>query len=94
MVLLVVLPLAEPLTEEPEGVEVVAAVSGVVVVVVDEVVLDGAGAAGVTTVVEDDGVVVFSTVVEEVEAGRSQPVAKAAVRARAAATGMSFMTSP
>ena len=50
--------------------------------------------SGEATVVEDDGVVVFSIVVDEVEAGRSQPVAKAAVRARAAATGMSFMTSP
>lgn len=89
-VVVVTEPLAAPLTDVPEGVVVVAVLSGVVVAVED--VVDEAG--GVTTVVEEDGLELFSTVVVLVDAGRSQPVAKAAARARAAATGMSFMTSP
>ena len=76
-------PLAEPLAPVPLAVSVL----------LDEAEDDGdvAGVDGVTTVVlDEDGEVAGVAVVpdevveEEVEAGRSQPVAKAAASARAA----------
>ena len=92
------LPEVEPVPEvpplsEPEAVpltEPLAPVPLAVSVLLDEAEDDGevAGVDGVTTVVlDEDGEVAGVAVVvveEEVEAGRSQPVAKAAASARAA----------
>jgi hypothetical protein len=84
-------PLALPLTELPEGDVLVAVESGVVELL--EALLDAGGVAGVAVDEEVDGEVV-PVVLVDVEAGRSQPVAKAAARARAAVRETSFMWTP
>ena len=90
-------PLAVPLTDELDGVDVVAEVSGVVPDV--EALLDeGEVVDGVVTLVDVDGVaVVLRSVVVLVEvllAGRSHPVVNAAASARAAVRETSFMVTP